>query len=134
MNLEELLPTPQTFKIKAFDVEFKLRPCTLGEYILMGETFSMSVIELLNDLNLETLCKIILFLLDEESKKTFKAVEVNTIDCLTGAEVKTTLGGYRLLLKNVANVTEQKYLMDKVLLCMGHKATSDIPAVATKKK
>ena len=120
IKLEELLPISSTFKLKRFDdFEFKVQPCTTG--MLMEMTKRLGNIEkLLTIPSAENVSKIAMMLLDYDSAVKFKKQTVKIVDVMSGEEIETEIGGYKILMHSVEGIKEQYLIYRCILLSLGY--------------
>lgn len=120
IKLEELLPISSTFSLKRFDdFEFLIQPCTTGK--LMDMTKRLGDIEkLLTIPSAENISKIAMMLLDYDSAVKFKKQKVKIIDVMSGDEVETEVGGYKILMHSIEGIKEQYSIYRCILLSLGY--------------
>ena len=117
-KITDLVPKKSEFHLSLLDKSFCLRPCTPKDIVDLSSK-GIDVEKVLQNPISEDLCKLALYLMEYDSAKEFKKVKVKTIDVETGEEKIEDLGGFNLLLKCIASVTEQMELFFCVLLSMG---------------
>ena len=126
ISLENLLPSPSSFKLNQFEGHlFKLKPCTGG--ILFDISQKLGDVEkLLSIPSAENISKIALMLMEYESAVKFKKQTVKTIDALTGEEGEADMGGYVLLMHSIQGINEQYSIYGAILISLGYsKEDSD---------
>ena len=120
INLENLIPSSVSFKLKQFDdFEFKLEPCTGGKLIEMSKKIG-DVEKLLSIPNAENVSKISIMLMEYESALKFKKQKIKKIDVLTGDEETLEIGGYELLMNCIRGIDEQFAIYSAILQSLGY--------------
>lgn len=131
MKLNELKPTKTTLKISTIKKKLTVNPLTLNDEVWLSERYTEEELQqIFLEINIKEISRIVFRLLDNESKKAFKAQDVDII-LEDGSVVTKNLGGVELLRNACVGWDDKLALIEALNVAIGNSRPK---AVESKKK
>lgn len=118
LSIEDIQPKRSFFELKVTGRRYHLHPVMLEDEIWLRHEFGDRLKEILQEVEMEPLCRIAFRLMEEEDRATLQAQTV-TITNEEGQSVSETLGGVRLLRCLVMGLDEKLAIYRAVMATIG---------------
>jgi hypothetical protein len=118
IKLEELIPKPAEFTLRATGRTYTLRPFSLEDRVWVNQTFGDQVEAIFREVRMKEIARIVFHQFDDKTKKEFRAQDVQIVD-EDGEEHTERLGGVDLLCKIIQGYDEQIAIYSALMQTFG---------------
>lgn len=118
IKLEDIIPQGSSFTLKRTEKTYYLKPVSLADELWISQTFGDQLQEIMSQVKMKEICRIVFRLLEDDSKQEFRAKDVELIN-EEGESMTVRLGGAELLMCLVSGYGEKIQIIEALMDTLG---------------